>query len=181
MSKDNIIDTSEVLTEEDYTEIEDIKEIRKRLISYINIDVLIDTIRDIVDKSEFVDFKNNRSKKFIDKKRPVFYLKINKSCFKSEKYKSKQEFRTEEKEASYYTNIIYSEIIVKITEFINTTIKEDKDNKELKEFIKSTSLFKDLPPKEDEDFYNRLSVISMMFGIRLAIEDKSIITMEMLL
>lgn len=182
--KNKKFDTSEVLTEDDYREIEDIKEIRKRLLAYINIEVLIEKIREIIDESDYVSFKNERSKKFIDKRRPIFYITIDKSkIFKSDEYKHSKTFSSADKEASYYSNIVYKEVINKTTTFINDSLKNSKDNEteELKEYIMSTSLFKDDLPKDDESFYSRMSILSMMFGMRLENDNKNNIALEMLI
>jgi isoleucyl-tRNA synthetase len=181
-------DTSDVLTDEDYQQMSEIKEIRKRLLSYINIETLIEKIRDFIDESEYLDFKSKRSKKFIDTKRPVFYILIDKDkSLESEKYKPKRnKFKSADEEASYYTNIVYGEIITKVTEYINNTIRDSKDKEgaELKEFMKESSLFDDLEFEDERDvenFYKRVGIISMMFGVRLNKENNADIIVEMLL
>jgi hypothetical protein len=182
MNNEENFDTADVLNDKDYQEINEIKEIRKRILSYINIDVFIDTCRNIIEESHYVNFKNERSKKFINNKRPVFYLHIDKDVMKSKEY-NKKKFKSNDEEIKYFSDVLYSEIIVKITSFINNSIKEDNDDSnELKEYISSTSLFEGLPSKEDDaSFYDRLSIISAMYGIRLDKDDASNITLEILL
>jgi len=171
-------DTSEVLTDEDYKLIENIKTLKRNLFSFIKMETFIEAVVKIVDESELVSFKNERVKKFIDKKRPVFILTVDRDKAIN---KFGKKFNGEEDEAKFFSGIIFDEVISNVTTYLKQSIddlsKEDKDK------IFDVNLF-------DEENYennmlsesiNRLSVISTLYGLRLENNAKHNIILELLI
>ena len=174
-----VFDTSEVLTEEDYKLIENIKNIKRNLFSFINMETFINAVVKIVEDSELVDFKNERAKKYIDKKRPVFLLTVNRE--KAMSKLKKKSFGSEEDEAKFFSNIIFDEVISNITTYLKQSIddlsKEDKDK------IFDVNLFEEENYEQNmlSDSINKLSVISTLYGMRLENSNKHNIILELLI
>lgn len=172
------IDTADVLTEQDYNDIRDIEDIKKRVLSYIEIPTLIEKISEFINNSEFIEFKNERSKKFIDKRRPIFYISIDRDkAYNSEKYKVEKIFNSQEEEAKYFTNIIGQEIVELTTTYINDCLKADP---ELDSYVMSKDIFKNCT-KEERYILNGTGIFSTMFGIRLSSDDYSNAIVEMVI
>jgi hypothetical protein len=174
---DDIFDTSEGLTERDYQDIEDIKDIKRTLLSFINIDVLIEEIKHLIDDNVYINFKNERSKKFIDKRRPIFNIKIDSDLVKKSKEYKKSSFSNEEDEVKYYSNIVFNELTRHITEFIRSAINDDD---EIKDYIYSKQLFGELD-ETDRKQLNDIAIISMMFAAKYSKDDKSTVAYELLI
>lgn len=168
----NKVDTSNIMTEDDYKLMQEIKNIKRQLFSFIDMKVLINKIIEIVEESELVSFKNERSKKFIDTKRPLFHLTIDieKSMVKYKKTK----FKSENDEASFYSSVLFDEVINKISLFIKTSLDSPEAEK-----ILDKRLFKDTND-EDIKLLNKLSVLSTLYGIRLESINKNNVTLEIL-
>lgn len=166
-------DTSEVLTENDYELMQQLKHVKKELFSYVNMEVLVDQIVDFITKCPMIDFRNERAKKYIDRKRPVFYLVVDLEASK-EKYKNFN-FKTDKEEVQYYSNIIHIEIISRVTTFINQSLKDvnfiDK--------VKDNDIFKD-NTEEEKELLLKFGIITTLFGLRLDEKNKSSITLELL-
>lgn len=64
------------ISDDDDESLKKLVKFRKRLTSRFEPSFIVDKMREIIDSSEFVDFYDNRAKKFIDVARPVFKLKI---------------------------------------------------------------------------------------------------------
>ena len=173
-------DTSDVLTEEDYKTLENILRLKKKIFQCIDMDNFIKKATEIIDNSPLVSFKNERVKKFIDKKRPNFIIVVDKD--KAMKEKGVKSFSDEEIECKFYSSIIYDEVISKITEIIKGALDDiGKDEKD--KIFKDITLFK----KEDENNkelinnFKQLAVISSLYGMRLDKENKNNVVVEMLI
>jgi len=180
MSKDEILDSSELLTEQDYNDMREIQDIKQRVLSYINLPILVDHIVGLIEKSHFIDFKNERSKKFIDKRRPIFYLKVDKEkTMNSKEYNDRNvKFSSKNEEVKFFSNVIFMEIITYVTRYISESLKQ---NPELENYIAEKDIFKDINKESRKALASKVAVLSTMFGIRFSEEDSSIITLEMLI
>jgi hypothetical protein len=76
MDEDKIKSISNLISSADEDKIRKILRFRKRLTSSFEPEFIKKTISELVDNSENVDFVNDRAKKFIDPKQPVFKLNI---------------------------------------------------------------------------------------------------------
>jgi len=180
MNNINNLDTSEMLSEQDYRDMQDIRDIKKRVLTYIDLPVLIEQITEIIESSPFLNFKNERSKKYIDKKRPIFYLKVDRDlAMKSDKYKFRNaKFSSQNEEVKYFSNIIFMEIITNVTRYITECLKCNPD---LEDYIANKDVFKDVGRENRKNILNNTAVLSTMFGIRFSQDDSTIITLEMLI
>jgi len=180
MNNSNNLDTSEMLTEQDYKDLQDIRDIKKCVLSYINLPILIEYITNLIEKSPYLNFKNERSRKYIDKRRPIFYIKLNKDDiinFKEYAFRNKK-FSSQNDEVKYYSNVIFMEIITHVTRYINECLKCNPD---LENYIAEKDIFKNIEKENRKSILNNTSVLSTMFGLRFAQEDSTIITLEMLI
>lgn len=180
MENNEKFDTSEVLTDEDYALINNIKTIKRNLFSFINMDLFVSNVSEIIDNSELVSFKNERAKKYIDKKRPIFLLTVDRE--KSMKENNITKFNSEEEEARFFSNIIQDEVITKITDILKQSIDDIK--KEDSDKIFNVNIF-DSDDKTTNNMLNstinKLSVISTLYGIRLEKNSKNNVVLELLL
>lgn len=173
-------DTSEVLTEEDYKTINNIIQLKKKIFQCIDMDNFIKRAVEIIDKSELVSFKNERVKKFIDKRRPNFILIVDKD--KAMKQEQITSFSDEEAECKFYSDIIYNEVISKVTEIIKSAL-DDLNKDEAEQIYKEYPIFKD-EDKGNKDLMNgfkQMAIISSLYGMRLDKENKNNIVVEMLI
>jgi len=176
----NKLDTSEMLSEKDYKDMQDIRDIKRRVLSYIDLPILIDYITGLIEKSPYLTFKNERSKKYIDKKRPIFYVKIDRdSVVNSEEYKVRNKnFTSQNEEVKYFSNVIFMEVITHTTRYINECLKSNPD---LEDYIASKDVFKDIGKENRKAISSSTAVLSTMFGIRFSQDDSTVITLEMLI
>lgn len=113
-------------TEDDMELIENVNKVKKHLISYYSKEDLVDTIKELIDNSDNIKFKNKRAKKFININTPVFMIMV--------KDINEDDFRKEDKLIQFMSNTIYDEIIDKFSDyFIEEEYPEEfvKDNPEL--------------------------------------------------
>lgn len=175
---EKITDTSSILTEQDLKEIDAIESIKKALFSYIDKEKLLKRIIDIIDESEFIDFKNARSRKFIDLKRPSFNLILNKEkILNDKKYNPTniESFSNEKEEIEFLSNIVYSEIINKVTDYINDNIHKNKD---FEDYILDKEIFKDYELDKD-GLKALLRIITTIFAMRFGKDHKENLILEM--
>jgi len=176
----NKLDTSEMLSEKDYKDMQDIRDIKRRVFSYIDLPILIDYITELIEKSPYLTFKNERSRKYIDKRRPIFYVKVDREAtVNSEEYKVRNKnFTNQNEEVRYFSNVIFMEVITHTTRYINKCLKSNPD---LEDYIASKDVFKDIEKENRKSISDSVAVLSTMFGIRFSQEDSTIITLEMLI
>jgi len=179
-SEDEYIDSVDLMTNDDLKNLSDIREVKQRVLSYINIEVLVEEFLHIIDKSKYIDLRSERSRKFIDKKRPVFNLKIDLEKAKKDDYFKDKNYHSsmrQDEEQHFATNIIHYDLISKINGYIMSCLKQ---NPKLIDYIASKDIFKDCN-KEERDFLNNVSLISNIFAIRFSEQDSRIVTIEMLI
>lgn len=176
----NILDSSDLLTEQDYSDMKDIQDIKKHVFSYIDMPVLVDYISGLIENSPFMTFKNERSKKFIDKRRPIFYIKIDREkTIESKEYnRYNSKFSSQEEEVKFFSNVIFMEIISNVTRYITESLKQ---NPELETYIAEKDIFKDIKKENRKAIADQTAVLSTMFGIRFSQDDSTVITLEMLI
>lgn len=110
-------------------EIEKIKKIMRKkrdIMSYLDINALIDGTREIIAKSDIFDFRSSVAKLYIDKNQPVFTLKI-----KDEKLY--QEVMEDPSPRDRIAKLLETDIIRHISELLTDSL----DN--------NSELFKDVP------------------------------------
>ena len=110
-------------------EIEKIKKIMRKkrdIMSYLDINALIDGTREIIAKSDIFDFRSSVAKLYIDKNQPVFTLKI-----KDEKLY--QEVMNDPSPRDRIAKLLETDIIRHISELLTYSL----DN--------NSELFKDVP------------------------------------
>jgi len=176
----NNLDTSEMLSEQDYKDMQDMRDIKRRVLAYIDKGILIDHIVELIEKSPYLTFKNERSKKYIDRKRPIFYVKVDReSVMKSKEYQVRNKnFSSKNEEVKYLSNVIFMEVITHVTRYITECLKCNPD---LEDYIANKDVFKSIGKENRKTILNQTVVLSTMFGIRFSEDDSTIITLEMLI
>lgn len=183
MNNDNpiITDTSEVLTNRDLILLRSVKELKKQILAYIEVPILVQRIKEIINRSNIIYFKNERAEKYIKNSRPVFNVLINKDAIRlSPKYADQfaKAIRTKQAEMSLYTNVIFDEVISEVTKFINDSISNDPT---LEDYIESMDIFRQCTQEEREYLKNSTHVVSTLFGIRFSDNDPSSVLIEMVI
>ena len=175
----HIIDTSEIFSEQDLKDIKDIESIKKALSAYLDTKEIVKEMIRIISENEYVNFKNERAKKFIDYRKPSFNVVVDLAAVKaSDKYgKSFKRFSNEKDEVNFYSTILNEELMTAITDFIYTSVKV---NKSLFDTIVSKEIFKDYE-NDEEGLKSILSIITTIFGVRFTQNDKSNAIIEMML
>lgn len=179
-NENQITDTSDVMTEHDYILVGNIKKLKKQLLQYIQVPILIEFIKDRISNSKYINFKNERSAKFINLQKPVFNILVNREAIRNDPQLKSGFINACKKtngELSYFSNLVFDEIIAPTTKFINDSIKNDP---ELEDYIESSDIFRDCS-QEERDLIRNSSIVSTLFGLRFLESDHSTIIVEMLL
>lgn len=170
-------DTSMFLNENDLILMNEIQAIKNHVFNVIDKKKIVEVLVDIVDDSEIVNFKNERSKKFIDHERPILNLVIDKT--KMEDVYGEFKPKNEEKESSYYQNVLYGEVISIFSNFINASIKGTEKQKDY--LNKHQNIFNKLIENiTEEELMKAVTMFTTIFGIRLNNDDKSNVLLELL-
>jgi|GEM_PF-2716516 len=122
-----------LITQEDVNAINTLQKVKKDIMRYIDMELFIDKVRDIIRNSDNFDFRSERVARFIDPEKPVFVLKspLLEVSGKNANNINYLDYLTDE-----ITDVVANEIITKISDVITTCIK-DTDGMD--------SLFKDVP------------------------------------
>ena len=171
MDTKNGIDTSDMLNDEDYKLMKEVKEIKRHILSYLDVNILVDKIRSLIEESEVVNFRNARSAKFIDARRPIYAIIIDKDKA-MDKYPVKGGFTSEENEAQYWGQVVQDEVIDPFVTFLIQSIKGDES---IQEFLNGRDLFVGI---SKENVANTAGMLSSIFGMRMEPENKNIISLE---
>ena len=152
---------------EDKQDLENLQKLIKYkndLTTSIGIDNFIKKVSEIIDQSEYLSFKREQSRKFINRDRPIFILKVNDELNKKYSTMNYNDPKVADKITDEITEMIKDSITSKVSEFIMDHIKNDeKLNKYFNSF--------------DESLKNLC--ISNIYGIRVNI-DNNIIYLEYL-
>lgn len=117
--------------EEDLKQLLDVMAIRSNLMAYIGIENLINEIKDVIDNSETFEFRSLNAKKFIDKNKPTFVIKVNPN--KIEYFLNKYKDKDIEKYINEISSLVGNEIISESSKIINKFID---GNDELVDLLK---------------------------------------------
>lgn len=144
MKENNLLDENEL------EQVKKVMQIKKNIISYLDMETFIDNARDIIINSNTFDFRSAASKLYIDPSRPIFILKIK----DQNKLKTIQNSQKPIDEVNKY---LQEEIIKKISKELTDSIKNSDDG-----------LFKDVP-EELKEF-----IISNIYVIRSNVKENNI-------
>lgn len=123
--------------------------IKKTLMSCMDMEKFIEKTKEIVDSSEHFRFKNDRSKKFIDHKNPVFLL----SCTLLDDVKVKDNKPDEvDKWSDKITPLIRDELVHQFSDYVTECVS-DKDKFDL--------LFKNLPEEFSSTYLTRIYIVNV--------------------
>ena len=117
--------------EEDLKQLLDVMAIRSNRMAYIGIENLINEIKDVIDNSETFEFRSLNAKKFIDKNKPTFVIKVNPN--KIEYFLNKYKDKDIEKYINEISSLVGNEIISESSKIINKFID---GNDELVDLLK---------------------------------------------
>lgn len=134
------------LTKKEMEQLVKTLEIKRDILSYLNIEKFITEVSKIVEESQLFDFRSITAKMFIDKKQPVFILKA-----LDEELLSKT--------VEEVNNVLISEIISKISVLLTDCLFNNKDNVEIFEGV----------PEEMKEF-----IISSIYVIRSNLKENNI-------
>lgn len=125
-----------LLSNDERDELKKALEIKRDLMSYLNITTFIDKVRDIIDQSEQFDFRSKISRLYIDERQPSFTLKIK----DDETYK--QLLNGDEKDSrNEVSKMLQTDVIKNISKLLTDCLdNEDSDlfegiSEEIKEFV----------------------------------------------
>ena len=155
----NNYDTLDFLTDEDIQLMDDINKIKKHILTFFNPEVLVDKIRGFIKDSDILDFNNARSEKFINVRRPVYVIKLDKEKA-LEKYPLKRgRFLNESDEIEWITSCVYEEVIRPFSKFLADALRDDED---LDESL--SNIFTEIP----QDVIDLgMFLMSSIFGIKI--------------
>ena len=124
-----------LLDNEEREQLKKALELKRDIISYLNMATFIAKTRDIIDKSECFEFRSIASKLYIDERQPVFILKLKDVNIAQELAKLGEKGRDE------VTKMLQYEIIRNISKLLTDCIRDDKSDlfvgipEEITEFI----------------------------------------------
>ena len=164
---DNTIDTSELLTEEDQAIMQTIEIAKKAILAHFKIEDLVKEITGLINKSELVSFVDTRSAKFINPRRPTFSLKVDK--IKSIETLKPTNFKNEQEEMTFLSEVIYQEIVRNFTDFIIKVIRQDDS---IKEIVESNPSLKE----SQQDVLNAISsgIFTTIFGMNADLKNYAV-------
>lgn len=144
---------------EDLENLKRLTSYKNNLMNSIGMDVFIDEVRNIIDNSKYFEFRSPMSKKFIDKDRPIFIIKMNDEMASKYCKINKTDDKIINKRVNEITETIKNCIIEKISNYLTNYIY---NNQELKEYFESFN----------ETMKNLF--ISSIYGIRVNLQDNII-------
>jgi hypothetical protein len=128
-----IMDSSMLMNEDDFKELEKLKKIKKQIMALFNDGILVEKLKELVNNSELVLFVSSREEKFLDKKFPVLKLKFNRS--KIDKEFPKRNIKNDEEQCLFLSGIIFNEIITPFNTYLWDIIKQSADTKIKEEYF----------------------------------------------
>lgn len=138
-----------LITDEDMKNINKLNEIKKDIMSYIDMDKFIDLMRDAINKSENFEFKSERSSRFIEKDQPNFILKSKLLAIDKKTVNDKQKLN---KITEDICQLVFEEIISEVSKELSYMFKDNEN---------IDNLFKDIP-EDLKDIY-----LTNIYTIRL--------------
>lgn len=123
-----------LLNNEEIEQLKKALELKRDIISYLNMESFIDNTRNIIDESETFDFRNSSSRLYIDKRQPVFILKLKDENTLKDMIKRK-DARDE------VSKLLQVEIIQNISRLLTDCIKDEQSDlfsgipEDIKEFV----------------------------------------------
>jgi len=132
---------------------------RNNLMYSIGIDNFINKMREIIDNSKYFQFRSDNSRKFINKERPIFILKVKNEYNKEFEGKNFNNESVADEITSTVTRWLQDDIIKNMSSFIQDHIANNEDLKLV--FDSFDSNLKNL-------------CASNIFGIRNSIKDNMI-------
>jgi hypothetical protein len=152
---DTNLDTSDLLNEQDITNLTAISEIKRDITSYFDMDLFIKKMSELINDSKHFEFRSLTAKKFIDKEKPIFILRH----ISDDIQKELNGLHTKDEKISFITSVVNTNIISKMSVFITDCIRDEK---------KLNDLFKDFP-KGTAHFF-----VSSIYFVRVDVEKNNI-------
>jgi hypothetical protein len=168
MVENKLVDSSKMLSNQDYKDLNAIKNIKKRIMDAMDKKIFIESIIDIVDSCDFIDFRNERSRKYINGDKPVLNLTI--------KLENEDKYDSLEKEIKYKSKLVHDNITFKIIRLITDSINT---NDKISEYVYSTELFK-ITDEEEKKNLSNFGIFSTMFGLRFDRNNPNNVVVEMI-
>lgn len=134
MVKNNIIETTDLLSEEDELLLKRIEYIKKNIVNFIKPTELIDEIKSVIESSRLFSFKSKRNAKYISTAKPLFIMSMDReAACKAKDYEFNYndgdniEDRTDlEGDYQFIGNCIHEEITSKFSRFISEKLATDE-------------------------------------------------------
>jgi hypothetical protein len=160
------IDTSNLLNDDDFKDIEKINKIKKYLTNLFNPAFIATKIGEMIENSDLVDFSSARSKKFIDSRKPVFTLKFDRGGI-ANKYVPEKKFESKDEEVSWIANAVYSEVIAPFSLELFIKLKDQ-------ESYENERVFNVEDISADDERLGRI-LFSTLFGMKIEIEKELVV------
>lgn len=154
------------MTEDNLQQMLRLMEIKNNLMNYIGIDNFIEEFKSVIDNSKSFEFLDSNSKKFIDKRRPEFKVRL-KDTNHPDVYTVKSKQHSE-----------YDKFVDSVTLVIAREITGETSNL-LEKYITNNEELK----KEIDSFNNSLTtlILSNVFSIRVANPEDNMIFINMVI
>ena len=134
-----MIENNTLLTEqEDLENLNKFVSYRNNLMYSIGIDNFINKMREIIDQSEYFEFRSLKSRTYINKERPIFILKIKNDYNKKFEGKNFSDTKVADEITSEITELLQKSIIDRMSEFIINHINTNEELKKIFESFDST-------------------------------------------
>jgi hypothetical protein len=135
MGENKLIETADLLTEEDEKLLAQIQYIKQNILNFIKPQEMVDKIKEIIESSSLFDFKSKRNSKYISTTKPLFILTLDKALAESSKkynfsYKDGEDVDGRKELVSDYNFInecIHQEITSKYSDFLIKKLTDDDE------------------------------------------------------
>lgn len=130
--RNNPVETSDLLSKEDEILLAQIERIKKNITKFIKPEVLIEKIKGFIEESPAFDFKSKRNAKYINTKKPLFILTLNRKAITTYEfiYKEGEEVdgRAElVRDYDFINECLHETVISKVSDFISKKLKNNEE------------------------------------------------------
>lgn len=124
-------DFSNIANKTDIDQLNDLMRLRKDLMTFIGTDNLIKYVTAVIDSTDKLEFRSDHARKYIDKKKPVFILKM-KDLVINNKTKDESYLNQITDDITRYVN---DNLITKIGDYFKNALETNEELKEAYDFL----------------------------------------------
>lgn len=165
MLEKELIETTDYLDAEDEKLLQLIQIVKQNITTYIGKQKVVDSIKEIIENSEYFSFKSKRNAKYISLSKPLFIITADKAKISKDKNYT---FTNSQDDYLVLHNLVQDEITSKYSKFLSDNITNESINKILIE-----NNLTDMEIKEDLITLASF-VTSAIFGINIELSNNII-------